>query len=147
MQKQQHFNPGSFKRNYTAKEVAQYEYCPLVWWHEQHDPAVRAPNEELFAEMVAIEHEFGAQAPNIPDYQVIEQILVRRGAFEEDFRATQQLDDPYQYTEGGKDREEYAEEVESQPKVRLLLRLALGALILGSGLLLLSLLSVFFLSY
>jgi hypothetical protein len=33
--------------------------------------------------MVALEHEHGPQAPALPEYQVVEQLLVRRGAFEE----------------------------------------------------------------
>jgi hypothetical protein len=68
---------------FTASEVAEYEYCPLVWWYEQYEPLATANTEELFARMVALEHDHGPQATTLPEYQVIEQLLVRRGAFEE----------------------------------------------------------------
>lgn len=138
MQQRNQQNPGAFQRSYTAKEISQYEYCPLVWWHEQYDPAVLADNDKLFAQLVALEHEYGSQAPAIPDYQVIEQILVRRGAFEEDFREIQNLSEENEYADYTD--EEYTETVEQLPKVRRLLRLALFAL--GTGILLV-LLSVF----
>jgi len=70
------------QRVFTASEVAEYEYCPLVWWHEQYEPLVSADTEELFARMVELEHDHGPQATTLPEYQVIEQLLVRRGAFE-----------------------------------------------------------------
>jgi len=73
----------SQQRLFTASEVAQFEYCPLVWWHEQFEPLARAGNEELFARMVELEYEHGAQATTLPEYQMIEQLLLRRGAFEE----------------------------------------------------------------
>ncbi|GAC1367633.1 MAG: hypothetical protein NVS2B12_23860 [Ktedonobacteraceae bacterium] len=69
---------------FTASEVAEYEYCPLVWWYEKYDPLVETGTEELFAHLVALEHEHGSQAVAVPEYQVIEQLLVRRGAFEAD---------------------------------------------------------------
>ena len=81
---------------FTASEVAEYEYCPLVWWYEKYDPLIETGTEELFAHLVAMEHEYGAQAIAIPEYQVIEQLLVRRGAFEAD----------------GQQRAEYAEQDE-----------------------------------
>ncbi|MBV9231975.1 MAG: hypothetical protein JOZ18_21880 [Chloroflexi bacterium] len=71
------------QRIFTASEVAEFEYCPLAWWHEQFEPLVEADTEELFAHLVALEHEHGTQAPTLPEYQVVEQLLVRRGAFEE----------------------------------------------------------------
>ena len=73
----------SSQRLYTTSEVAQFEYCPLVWWHEQFEPLAQAGNEELFARMVELEYEHGAQAIALPEYQMIEQLLLRRGAFEE----------------------------------------------------------------
>lgn len=78
-QQQQHQS----QRIFTASEVASFEYCPLAWWHEQYEPFAQADTEELFAEMVAMEHEHGQQAPTLPEYQVIEQLLLRRGAFDE----------------------------------------------------------------
>ncbi|GCF11705.1 CRISPR-associated protein Cas4 [Dictyobacter arantiisoli] len=141
--------PGTFQRNYTAKEVAQYDYCPLVWWHEQYDVAVNASTDTLFAQLVALEHEYGTQAPNVPDYQVIEQLLVRRGAFSEEYQASHQQHDAEDYNEYRADSDEdYAESVEKQPRVRLLLRLAFITLALGILLVLLSgiLLSVLTLS-
>ena len=71
------------QRLFTASEVAQFEYCPLVWWHEQFEPLAQADKEELFARMVELEYEHGAQATALPEYQMIEQLLLRRGAFEE----------------------------------------------------------------
>src|SRR5215467_14317255 len=71
------------QRLFTASEVAQFEYCPLVWWHEQFEALAQAGNEELFARMVELEYEHGVQATNLPEYQMIEQLLLRRGAFEE----------------------------------------------------------------
>ncbi len=80
---QQRRQAQSRQRLFTASEVAQFEYCPLVWWHEQFEPLAQADNEELFARMVELEYEHGAQAPALPEYQMIEQLLLRRGAFEE----------------------------------------------------------------
>ena len=71
------------QRPFTASEVAEFEYCPLVWWHEQYEPAAQADDEELFARMVELEHEHGAQAPSVPEYQMLERLLLRRGAFDE----------------------------------------------------------------
>lgn len=70
------------QRVFTASEVAEFEYCPLVWWHEQYEPLAQADTEELFAHLVELEHEHGSQAPELPEYQVVEQLLLRRGAFE-----------------------------------------------------------------
>ena len=80
---QQQRQPQSRQRFFTASEVAQFEYCPLLWWHEQFEPLAQADNEELFARMVELEYEHGAQAPALPEYKTIEQLLLRRGAFEE----------------------------------------------------------------
>ena len=70
------------QRIFTASEVAEFEYCPLVWWHEQFEPASHADTEELFARLVELEHDHNTQAPALPEYQMIEQLLVKRGAFE-----------------------------------------------------------------
>ncbi|MBE3558160.1 MAG: hypothetical protein IMW89_02920 [Ktedonobacteraceae bacterium] len=83
MQQQKQHKYDASQRLFTASEVATFEYCPLAWWHEQFEPHVEASNEELFAEMVAMEHRHGAQAANLPEYRLIEQVLLRRGAFEE----------------------------------------------------------------
>jgi hypothetical protein len=80
---QQRRQPESKQRLFTASEVAEFEYCPLVWWHEQFEPLAQADNEELFAHMVELEDEHGAQAPALPEYKMVEQLLLRRGAFEE----------------------------------------------------------------
>lgn len=80
---QQQRQPQSRQRVFTASEVAQFEYCPLVWWYEQFEPLAQADNEELFARMVELEYEHGTQAPALPEYKMIEQLLLRRGAFEE----------------------------------------------------------------
>ena len=81
--KQQRQQTQTRQRLFTASEVAEFEYCPLVWWHEQFEPLAQAGNEELFARLVELEHEHGAQAPALPEYRVVEQLLLRRGAFEE----------------------------------------------------------------
>ncbi len=83
-------------RNFTASEVAEFEYCPLAWWHEQFEPWAQAENEELFARLVELEHEHSAQATALPEYRMIEQLLLRRGAFDE----------------GRRQHQEHAEEVE-----------------------------------
>lgn len=82
MQRQQHPRQSS-QQMYTAGELAEFEYCPLLWWHEQFDPLAQADNEELFARMVELEHDHGQSAITVPEYQVSEQLLLRRGAFEE----------------------------------------------------------------
>jgi len=71
------------QRHFTASEVAEFEYCPLVWWHEQFEPLARAGTEELFARLVELEHEHGPQAVTLPEYEVIELLLLRQDAFEE----------------------------------------------------------------
>ena len=63
--------------------MAEYEYCPLVWWHEQFEPLAQADTEELFARLVELEHEYGSQATALPEYDTIEKLLLRAGAFEE----------------------------------------------------------------
>jgi hypothetical protein len=68
---------------FTASEIAEYEYCPLAWWYEHFEPLAQSDTEELFARLVELEHEHGPQAPALPDYQVVEQLLLRRGAFDE----------------------------------------------------------------
>jgi hypothetical protein len=80
MQQQQ---PQTRQRLFTASEVAEFEYCPLVWWHEHFEPLAQADNEELFARLVELEHEHGAQAPTLPEYKMVEQLLLRKGAFDE----------------------------------------------------------------
>jgi CRISPR-associated exonuclease Cas4 len=70
------------KRLFTASQIAAFEYCSLAWWHDHFDPRALAEDEELFAELVMLERHYGAQAPSLPDYQLIEQLLVQRGAFE-----------------------------------------------------------------
>lgn len=81
--KQQRQQTQTRQRLFAASEVAEFEYCPLVWWHEQFEPLAQAGNEELFARLVELEHEHGAQAPTLPEYRMVEQLLLRRGAFEE----------------------------------------------------------------
>lgn len=74
-QTQQHF--------FTASEVAEFEYCPLTWWHERFEPLAQADTEELFARLVELEHEHGSEASSLPEYCMVEQLLLRRGAFDE----------------------------------------------------------------
>jgi hypothetical protein len=135
----QHHSP----ERYTVSEVAQYDYCPLVWWNEQYDPRVTAETEELFAQLVKMEHEYGQQATTLPDYQVIEQLLVRRGAFEAESHASPE------YFE----QEEYLAEIEAEHfqgptvsrRMRWMRTLAFIALGAGIFMMLLSLLIGFLL--
>ncbi len=71
------------QRRFTASEVAEFEYCPLVWWHEQFEPLSRSDTEELFARLVELEHEYGPQATALPEYDMVEKLLLRAGAFDE----------------------------------------------------------------
>jgi hypothetical protein len=80
---QSHIKRQKGQRFFTASEIAEYEYCPLVWWHQQYEPMAEADTEELFARLVELEHENGSQAPALPEYQMVEQLLVRKGAFDE----------------------------------------------------------------
>src|SRR6266699_857239 len=82
MQQQQQSHVKS-QRLFTASEVAEFEYCPLVWWHQQFEPMAAADTEELFARLVELEHEHDSQAPALPEYQMVEQLLVCKGAFDE----------------------------------------------------------------
>jgi hypothetical protein len=82
MQKQQHRQQQA-QRLFTASEVAEYEYCALVWWYEQYEPLAQEDDEVLFANMVELEEKHGPEAPALPEYQVMEQLLLKRGAFEE----------------------------------------------------------------
>jgi|SRR5579883_1414332 hypothetical protein len=91
-------------RLFTASEVAEFEYCPLAWWHEQFEPWAHAENEELFARLVELEHEHGTQATVLPEYRLIEQLLLRRGAFHEGQRQHQE------HAEAVEDIEEEVEE-------------------------------------
>ena len=68
---------------FTASEIGEYEHCPLAWWYARYEPHVNIDTEELFAELVEIEQAHGPQAPALPEYQFIEQLLLQRGAFEE----------------------------------------------------------------
>jgi hypothetical protein len=91
------------QRIFTASEVAEFEYCPLVWWHEQYEPLAQVDTEDLFARLVELEQEHGAQAPSLPEYQMVEQLLLRKGAFEE----------------GQQQHLEHAEEVEEVQEERM----------------------------
>ncbi|HLH61889.1 MAG TPA: hypothetical protein VKV20_09410 [Ktedonobacteraceae bacterium] len=81
MQQQQ--RPQAKQRLFTASEVAEFEYCPLAWWYEHFEPMAQSDTEELFARLVELEDEHGPQATALPDYQMVEQLLLRRGAFDE----------------------------------------------------------------
>ncbi len=91
-------------RVFTASEVAEFEYCPLAWWHEQFEDWARAENAELFARLVELEHEHGTQAPALPEYRLIEQLLLRQGAFERGLQQHQE------HAEAVEDIEEEIEE-------------------------------------
>src|SRR5215469_1743179 len=95
-------HPQSQQRLFKASEVAEFEYCPLTWWYEQFEPLAQADTEELFARLVELEHEHGSEATALPEYRMVEQLLLRRGAFEE---GTQQ------HLEHAEDVEDIQEEV------------------------------------
>src|SRR5436305_2981447 len=99
--KQQH----NSQRLFTASEVAEFEYCPLAWWHEQFEPLAQVDTEELFAHLVELEHEHGPEAPAVPEYQMVEQLLVRKGAFDE----------------GREQHQEHAEEVAEAEEERIMI--------------------------
>jgi len=99
---QQRWQAQSKQRLFTASEVAEFEYCPMVWWHDQFEPLAQADNDELFARMVELEYEHGAQAPALPEYKMVEQLLLRRGAFDEGHQ---------QHLDHAEDVEEIQEEV------------------------------------
>ncbi len=114
---------------FTASEIAEFEYCPLAWWHEQFEPWVHAEDDALFARLVELEHEHGAQAPGLPEYHLIEGLLLRRGAFDEGRRQHQE------HAEAVEDIEEEIE-LEIRPgrqgrgRVLLITAIALSALAL-----------------
>jgi hypothetical protein len=70
------------QRFFTASEVAEFEYCPLKWWHDRFEPAAQTDTEALFARLVELEHDHDMQAPSLPEYRMIEQLLLRMGAFD-----------------------------------------------------------------
>ncbi|GHO44811.1 hypothetical protein [Ktedonospora formicarum] len=72
------------RRLFTASELASYEHCSLAWWHEHYDPIAQGNDDELFARLVEMENKHDAQAPSLPEYHVVEQLLLRRGAFEDE---------------------------------------------------------------
>ena len=114
------------QRIFTASEVAEFEYCPLTWWHQQFEPLAQADTEEIFARLVELEHEHGPQAPALPEYQVGEQLLLRRGAFEEGKQ--QHLDHADEVAEVEAER---IEVVSSGDRARTLGRVALVVLALA----------------
>jgi hypothetical protein len=96
---------------FTASEIGEYEYCPLAWWYARYEPHVDVDTEELFAELVEIEQAHGPQAPALPEYRLIEQLLLQRGAFEE---GKQQHSIDAQQVAAITDLEEIAEEHQGQ---------------------------------
>ncbi len=83
--------------SFGAEEVAEYEYCPLIWWNNRFGSYGFEDNEALFAQMVQLEQEYGADAPIVPEYQMLEQLLLQNGAFDEETHQkatfTEQLDE------------------------------------------------------
>jgi hypothetical protein len=125
MQQRQQFQTKR-QRLFTASEVAEFEYCPLVWWHEQYEPLAQVDTEDLFAHLVELEQEHGAQAPALPEYQMVEQLLLRKGAFEEGQQ---------QHLEHAEEVEEVQEEhittARTTGKLRILALIAIVALVLA----------------
>ncbi len=114
------------QRLFTASEVAEFEYCPLVWWHEQYEPLAQVDTEDLFAHLVELEQEHGAQAPALPEYQMVEQLLLRKGAFEEGQQ--QHLEHAEEVEEA---QEEHITTARTTGKLRLLALIAIVALVLA----------------
>jgi hypothetical protein len=114
------------QRIFTASEVAEFEYCPLTWWHEQFEPLAQANTEEIFARLVELEEEHGPQAPGLPEYQVGEQLLLRRGAFEQGIQQHQEHADEVAEIE-----EERVSFVRNEDSARIIGRIALIALLLA----------------
>jgi hypothetical protein len=102
-QQQRHQAQTKKQRFFTASEVAEFEYCPLAWWYQQFEPLAQVDTEDLFARLVELEHEHDAEAPTLPEYQMIERLLVRKGAFDE----------------GQQQHFEHAEEVEEVEQERI----------------------------
>ncbi len=128
---------------FTASELAEYDYCPLVWWYEKYDPLVAEGSEELFARLVEMEHDHGRAAPALPEYQVIEQLLVRRGAFE---AQGQQRAARSEQDEGAAEMEAEGSVSggnDSGRKLHMLSRLALASLLIALLILALAFLSMF----
>ena len=123
------------QRIFTASEVAEFEYCPLTWWHEQFEPLALADTEEIFARLVELEEEHGPQAPALPEYQVGEQLLLRRGAFEQGIEQHQE-----HANEVAEIEEERSSFVSNRDTARILGRVALIALVLALLLIVASLL-------
>ena len=126
---QQRQQPQSRQRLFTASEVAEFEYCPLVWWHEQFEPLAQASDDELFARMVELEYEHGAQATALPEYKMVEQLLLRRGAFDEGRQ---------QHLDHAEDVEEIQEEVrrgvKATGRMRIIAAIAIVMLFLALAL-------------
>lgn len=120
---------------FTASEVAEFAYCPLAWWHERFELAAQADSEELFARLVELEHEHDTQAPTLPEYQMIEQLLLRRGAFEQGRQQHQEHADAVAALEEPGEFEEMEEErvhvAGTASLTRRLLWLALAIVVLG----------------
>lgn len=99
---------------FTASEVGEFEYCPLAWWHEQFEDWAQAESDELFARLVELEHEHSAQAPALPEYRLIEQLLLRQGAFE---RGLQQHEEHAEAIEAAEAVEDIEEEIEEDRRL------------------------------
>src|SRR5260370_19118580 len=114
------------QRLFTASEVAEFEFCPLMWWHDQYEPLGQVDTEDLFARLVELEQEHGAQAPALPEYQMVEQLLLRKGAFDEGQQ---------QHLEHAEEVEEVQEErittARTTGKLRILALIAIVALVLA----------------
>ncbi len=120
---------------FAASEVAEFEYCPLTWWHEHFEPLAQADTEEIFARLVELEDEHGPQAPALPEYQVGEQLLLRRGAFEQGIQQHQEHADEVAEME-----DERVSFVGNRDTARTLGRIALIVLLLALVLIVASLL-------
>lgn len=119
-------------RLFTASDLAEYEYCPLVWWYQQYDPLAEADTEELFARMVEIEHTNGPSATALPEYQVIEQLLLRRGAFARGQEQHQEHAEAIAELDGMRDAEEEHRPVHGtvNDDTRLLMKHVIWALLI-----------------
>lgn len=63
----------------------------------------QADTDELFARLVELEHEYGPQATALPEYDMVEKLLVRAGAFEEGrLQHADHADEVAEIEEGGR---------------------------------------------
>lgn len=74
--------PGEQQRIFSASDVAQFEYCPLVWWYEEMNELAQAEEKELLQHLEELKRNYGSSASADPEYQVLKRLLVRARRYE-----------------------------------------------------------------